>query len=102
MRPEIRFDGLAFGKALIPCKLEQRQPYVQPGNSYYVTVGVVRSKSITISAKDDASNTVSLDVGALKKAIEVKGGLDVNQSSEGELTYSGTDGSRVRGSRWTN
>jgi hypothetical protein len=54
-----------------------------------VTIGVVRSKSITISAKDEASNTVSLDVGALKKAIGVEGGLDVNESSEGELTYSG-------------
>lgn len=82
-------DSLAFGKALIPCKLEGRQPYVQPGNSYYVTVGVVRSKSITISAKDDTSDTVSLDVGALKKAIGVEGGLVVEQSSEGELTYSG-------------
>jgi hypothetical protein len=82
-------DSLAFGKALIPCKLEERQPYVQPENSYYVTVGVVRSKSISISAKDEESNTVSLDVGALKKAIGVQGGLDVSQSSEGELTYSG-------------
>jgi len=82
-------DSLAFGKALIPCKLEQRQPYVQPRNSYYVTVGVVRSKSISISAKDDESNTVSLDVGALKNAIGVDGKLDLSQSSEGELTYSG-------------
>ncbi len=55
----------------------------------FVTVGVVRSKSISISAKDSDSNAVSLDVGALTKAIGVEGGLKVGQSNEGELTYSG-------------
>jgi hypothetical protein len=82
-------DSLAFGDALVPCKLEERQPYVQPENSYYVTVGVVRSKSISISAKDSDSKAVSLDVGALTKAIGVEGGLKGGQSDEAELTYSG-------------
>lgn len=82
-------DTVAFGKALIPCRLDQRHPFVQPGNSYYVTVGVVRSTSITVSASDDSSNKVSLDVGALKKAIGVGTKIGIDQGREGELTYGG-------------
>ncbi len=82
-------DTIAFGKALIPCRLDQRHPFVQPENSYYVTVGVVRSKSITISASDDSSNKVSLDVGALQKAIGVETKIGIDQGREGELTYGG-------------
>jgi hypothetical protein len=82
-------DTIAFGKALIPCRLNKRHPFVQPENSYYVTVGVVRSKSITVSASDDSSNKVSLDVGALKKAIGVDTKIGIDQGEEGELTYEG-------------
>jgi hypothetical protein len=82
-------DTIAFGKALIPCRLDERHPFVQPENSYYVTVGVVRSKSITVSASDDSSNKVSLDVGALKKTIGVDTKIGIDQGREGELTYEG-------------
>jgi hypothetical protein len=82
-------DTVEFGKALIPCRLDQRHPFVRSENSYYVTVGVVRSNSITVSAHDESSDTVALDVGALQKAIGAETKIGIGQERDGELTYQG-------------
>ena len=82
-------DPFEFGKALIPCRLNERQGWVADGNRYFATVGVLRSPSITITAEDDRSNTVSIDAGVIENAISAKGKLAIEHGSEGELTYKG-------------
>jgi hypothetical protein len=82
-------DAFEFGKSLIPCKLNGRQPFVQPGNRYYAVTGVFRSQSITLHSEDENSNIVGLDVGALQNAIDVGGKIAVSSEAVGEATYTG-------------
>ena len=82
-------DAFAFGKALIPCHLNEKQPFVAEGNRYYVTVGVVRSTSITVTAQDESENKIDIDLNAIKSAVSAQGKLGVEKGREGELTYEG-------------
>lgn len=82
-------DPFAFGKALIPCRLYAKQPFVARGNRYYVAVGVVRSPSITVSAEDKNADKVDIDLSALKKAASAVAKLSIEQGGDGELTYRG-------------
>ena len=82
-------DAFEFGKALIPCQLNAKQPFVADGNRYYVAVGVVRSASITVSAEDQNSNKVGVDVGMLRSAVSAEGKLGIEQGRDRELTYKG-------------
>jgi hypothetical protein len=82
-------DAFEFGKALIPCQLNAKQPFVAEGNRYYVTVGVVRSTSITVGAESESDNKIDIDVSAIKSAIGAQGKLGVEKGQEGELTYEG-------------
>jgi hypothetical protein len=82
-------DPFEFGLALAQCRLDEKQPFIAEENRYYVSVGVVRSPSITVSAEDENSNAIDVDVGALKGAIGVESKLDIERGSKGELTYRG-------------
>jgi hypothetical protein len=82
-------DAFEFGKSLIPCKLNGQQPFVQPGNRYFVVTGVLRSQSITLHSEDESSTKVGLDVGALHNAVDVGGKIAVSSDAEGEATYTG-------------
>jgi hypothetical protein len=84
-------DMMAFGTALMPCRLNRKHPFVQPGNRYYATVGVLRSPSITIAAEDSKSNDVSVEASAVKGAVGVEGKLAVKREGSGELTYEGSE-----------
>jgi hypothetical protein len=59
------------------------------GQFILVTVGVVRSPSITLVAEDEDSNKVALDVGALQNTIGAIAEINIDQGKEGELTYKG-------------
>jgi hypothetical protein len=82
-------DAFEFGKSLIPCKLNGRQPFVRPGNRYYAVTGVLRSKSITLHSEDETSTKIGLDIGALHNAVDVGGKIAVSSDAEGEATYTG-------------
>ena len=82
-------DAFEFGKALIPCRLDGKQPYVRDGSHYYAVVGVLRSQSITVSAEDENSSKIELDINALKEAVAVHGKVDVSCDVAGEITYGG-------------
>jgi hypothetical protein len=83
-------DAMAFGKALIPCHLNQQHPFVQTGNRYYVSVGVIRSKSITVSAEDSNENSIKLELGVLQNQLGIGGDIAIRSESNGELTYEGS------------
>ena len=83
-------DAFEFGKSLIPCRLNAAHPFVQDGNKYYAVVGVLRSRSITVSSDDERSNNVELGVDALKGAIGGKGKIGVKREAGGEITYKGS------------
>jgi hypothetical protein len=83
-------DALEFGDALIGCRLNQRHPFVEAGNRYYVAVGVVRSPSITVSAENERSNNVNLEADALQSAVGAEGKLAVKREQSGEITYEGS------------
>jgi hypothetical protein len=84
-------DLLAFGKALIPCRLDEAHPFVQSGNRYYVTVGVLRSPSISVTAQDSDQKAVNVEASALKDAASVKAKINVKRGGDGELTYQGPE-----------
>jgi hypothetical protein len=75
-------DPGAFGKALIPCRLNKKHPFVRDGNRYYVTVGVVRSPSITVTAEGSDATDVSVEAEAVKGAVSAKGKLSVKTEAE--------------------
>jgi hypothetical protein len=83
-------DAFEFGKALIPCRLDAKQPYVRDGNHYYAVVGVLRSQSITVSTEDENSDKIELDLDALKGAVAVHGKVGVSRDAAGEITYGGS------------
>lgn len=83
-------DAFAFGKALAHCHLDPQQPFVRPDIRYYVTVGVVRSASITVSAEDDNSNAVSLEAEALKAVVGGSAKINFKDEGSGTLTYEGS------------
>jgi hypothetical protein len=82
-------DAFEFGKALIPCRLNAKQPFVQDGNQYYAVVGVLRSRSITVSTEDENSTNIEVDADALKSAIAAEGKIGVTQETSGDITYEG-------------
>jgi hypothetical protein len=82
-------DPFAFGLALIPCRLNAKQPFVQDGNRYYAVTGVLRSHSITLAAEDSKAQKVELAVDALKGAAGAKGKLEVKREKSGDVTYEG-------------
>jgi hypothetical protein len=82
-------DTLAFGKALIDCRLNAKHPFVHPDNRYYVATAVVRSTSITVSAEDNNTNDINLEATALQGAIGPDIKLGVKRESSGEMTYDG-------------
>ncbi len=82
-------DPFAFGEALIPCRLNERQGWVAPGNRYFVTVGVMRSRSITVSAEDSRSNKVNVDVTGIAHVLAAHGKVAIEHGGEGSLTYKG-------------
>jgi hypothetical protein len=81
---------MAFGAALMPSRFNKRHPFVQPGNRYYVSVGVIRSKSITVSAEDESSNDVSVDLEVLASQASVDGKFHLRHESNGEITFEGS------------
>jgi hypothetical protein len=83
-------DAFEFGKSLIPCTLNGKQPFVQAGNHYYAVTGVLRSKSITLHSEDEKSTKIKLDIGALHNAVDVGGKIAVSSDAEGEATYTGS------------
>jgi hypothetical protein len=82
-------DTLAFGKALIGCRLNARHPFVHANNRYYIATAVVRSASITVSAEDANSQDVAVEASALQAAIGPKVKLGVKRENSGEITYDG-------------
>jgi hypothetical protein len=80
-------DPFSLGKAIAECQLDVKNPFVQDGNKYYVTVGVIRSPSITVTAEDSNSNNLTVEAGALKDAVSVGGKISVKNETTGELTY---------------
>jgi hypothetical protein len=82
-------DAFAFGKALIPCRLNAKQPFVQDGNQYFAVVGVLRSRSVTVSTEDEKSNNVDVGLDVLKSAVGGDGKLDVSQERSEDITYEG-------------
>jgi hypothetical protein len=84
-------DLLEFGKALMPCQLDEGHPFVQDGNRYYVTVGVFRSPSITVTAQDGAQNAVNLEASAVKDIATANAKISVKREDDGELTYEGPE-----------
>jgi hypothetical protein len=82
-------DAFEFGKALIPCRLNAKQPFVEEGNQYYAVIGVLRSRSITVSTEDERSSSVELAVDALEGAVGAEGKVGVKQEADGDITYEG-------------
>jgi hypothetical protein len=83
-------DAFEFGRALIPCRLTSEQPFVQDGNQYYAVVGVLRSRSITVSTEDQNSNKVEIGIDALKSAVVAEGKIGVKRETSGDITYEGS------------
>ena len=84
-------DIIAFGNNLFDCQLNRKHPFVQASNKYYVTVGVIRSPSITVVAEDSKKNTVAVEAKAVKDVVSVDGKIDVKREGSGELTYEGVE-----------
>jgi hypothetical protein len=80
-------DPFKLGNAIAQCRLNTKNPFVQDGNRYYVTVGVIRSPSITVTAEDSNSQELAIEAGALKDAVSVDGKISTKNESTGELTY---------------
>ena len=71
--------------------MNKKHPFVRDGNRYYVTVGVVRSPSITVVAEGSDATDVSVDAEAVKGAVSATGKVSVKAEAEGELTYEGPE-----------
>jgi hypothetical protein len=82
-------DAFEFGKALIPCQLNGQQPFVQDGNRYYAVIGVLRSRSITVSTEDERANKIEVAADALKSAIAIDGKFGITRENSGDITYEG-------------
>lgn len=82
-------DAIELGRAVAKSHPDRDNPIVQDDARYYVTVAVVRSPSITVTAEDSRSNDISVEAGALKDVISVDGKISVKNERTGELTYDG-------------
>jgi hypothetical protein len=72
-------DVIEFGNALFDCRLKTTHAFVQRGNGYYVTVGVCRSPSITVSAEQSNQEVVTVEASAVKDAVSASGKINVKQ-----------------------
>jgi hypothetical protein len=83
-------DPFSIGTALIDHTWIEQHPWVGVGNSYFVSAGVVRSKSISIET--DAGSSAALDLGL--DALSVAGadaGLSCKRHESGAVTYKGRE-----------
>ena len=81
-------DAGLFGSRLIRHRFNDEHAMVNPGNRYYVVSGLAQSPGITVSANTKDCNKIKLDAEVLKIAGgEV--GIEIEQSHEGEITYTG-------------
>jgi hypothetical protein len=81
-------DPLSLGTALAGRHFRSGHPWVSPENEYYIVAAVVRTPSLSLAAQDERSNTVDLDVDALR-AVSAEAGIDLHRQREGEITYAG-------------
>lgn len=82
-------DQFEFGAALMRCRLDQGQPFVKPGNRYYVATAVARSRSITVAAGDEDGKNVKVDADVLKQAVGGSAAIEFKPDNKDVLIYEG-------------
>lgn len=81
-------DVMLLGVKLIRRKLKEDHPLHEKGNHYYLVTAVARTPTISIMSESDKEKALTLNLGAMK-LTEVATGVSVEESSEGELTFTG-------------
>jgi hypothetical protein len=82
-------DPFLFGDELKNKNIKVKNPAFDQSDRYFVTMGVIRSKSISILAMNEKNQ--KLDVGIdIAGIADVSGGVNATKSEEGMMTYKNT------------
>jgi hypothetical protein len=81
-------DPFAIGSALVDRRFRESHPWIGPGNRYFVSAGVVKARSISISAEDEHSDGVDA-AASVAVAVDVDAAIELDRKSERELAFRG-------------
>jgi hypothetical protein len=82
-------DPFKLGTALGKSQLRTDHPFVEPESEFFVTAGVVRTPSVSMTLEDDRSQSVELGADAVH-ALSADAGIAAVRSTSGEITFAGT------------
>jgi hypothetical protein len=90
----ISIDPFAIGAYLSKGDLQQDNPFVdhyfdQEETTAYILTEVLKSDSVTVTAKSDQGTSVSVDLPAIQQLVGVNVSVTSNSSDNSELTYKG-------------
>lgn len=90
----VQVTPFGVGKYLSAGSLDTGNPFVKnyfgnDGTEEYILTEVLKSDSVSVTAKRDANNEVKLDVPVLKGIVGANVDVKVGSSTEGEVVYTG-------------
>ena len=84
-----KVDPLSLGSMLINHQVRKDHPLLTRDYQYFLVTAVARSPSISVVAEGKKQTRLDIDAKALQGIVGGSGGVSVEKSTMGELTYKG-------------